>query len=107
MRTSWRALWLSDVHLGTSAARAADLLSFLPSVSTDVLYLTGDIIDVESLKSKPMFPPEHREVIAWFFELARNGTRVIYIPGNHDVEFRKLVSRRWRHDTRSVAVSMA
>lgn len=94
MQTSWRALWLSDIHLGTSSARTADLLRFLATVSADVIYLTGDIIDLESLKSKPMFPPEHREVVARFLELARGGTRVIYIPGNHDVEFRRLAGRR-------------
>jgi UDP-2,3-diacylglucosamine pyrophosphatase LpxH len=93
MQTSWRALWLSDIHLGTSTARTADLLRFLGNVSAEVLYLTGDIIDLQSLKARPMFPPEHREVIARFFELARGGTRVIYIPGNHDVEFRKLAGR--------------
>lgn len=93
MQTSWRALWLSDIHLGTGTARTADLLRFLCSVSADVIYLAGDIVDMQRLKSKPVFPPEHREVVARFFELARDGTRMIYIPGNHDVEFRKLAGR--------------
>lgn len=90
MQTSWRTLWLSDVHLGTSAARTTDLLRFLEHVSADVIYLTGDIVDVERLKCRPTFPPEHRAVVARFFELARTGTRVVYVPGNHDVEFRQL-----------------
>lgn len=93
MQTSWRTLWLSDIHLGTSVARTADLLRFLDSVSAEVIYLTGDIVDLESMKVRPMFPPEHRAVVARFFELARSGTRVVYIPGNHDVEFRKLAGR--------------
>lgn len=93
MQTPWRALWLSDIHLGTSAARTSDLLRFLASVSADVIYLAGDIVDMESLKLKPTFPPEHREVVARFFDLARAGTRIIYIPGNHDVDFRRLAGR--------------
>lgn len=94
MKTTWRALWLSDIHLGTGAARTADLLRFLNEVSAGVIYLAGDIVDMQRLKSKPVFPPEHREVVARFFELAHSGSRVIYIPGNHDVEFRRLAGRR-------------
>lgn len=90
MQTSWRALWLSDIHLGTRTARTADLLRFLREVSADVIYLAGDIVDLQRLKTKPLFPPEHREVVARFFELARGGTRVVYVPGNHDIEFRTL-----------------
>lgn len=60
MQTSWRTLWLSDIHLGTSVARTADLLRFLDTVSADAIYLTGDIVDLESMKLRPAFPPEHR-----------------------------------------------
>lgn len=93
MQKAWRALWLSDIHLGTGAARTADLLGFLASVSADVIYLAGDIVDMESLRSRPTFPPQHREVVSRLFDLARTGTRVVYIPGNHDVEFRRLAGR--------------
>ncbi|HEX7719631.1 MAG TPA: UDP-2,3-diacylglucosamine diphosphatase [Woeseiaceae bacterium] len=93
MAASYRALWLSDIHLGTSAARAADLLGFLDSVTADTIYLIGDIVDLQRLKLRPQFPPEHRQVIARFFEMAHRGTRIVYVPGNHDVEFRRLAGR--------------
>jgi len=90
MRQAYRALWLSDVHLGTGASRAGDLLAFLQEVSARVIYLTGDIVDLQRLKARPRFPAPHWQVVARFLELARTGTRVIYVPGNHDVEFRTL-----------------
>jgi UDP-2,3-diacylglucosamine pyrophosphatase LpxH len=90
---AYRALWISDIHLGTSAARAADLLGFLDSVAADTIYLIGDIVDLQRLKLRPRFPPDHRRVIARLLELAQCGTRVVYVPGNHDVEFRHLAGR--------------
>jgi UDP-2,3-diacylglucosamine pyrophosphatase LpxH len=90
---SYRTLWISDVHLGTHASRARDLLDFLGKVRADRLYLLGDIVDLQSLKSRPMFPGQHLAVIAEFVERARRGTEVLYIPGNHDFQFRKMVGR--------------
>ena len=90
MRGKYRAIWLSDVHLGTGASRAGDLLAFLEDVSAEVIYLAGDIVDVQRLKIRPTFPAVHRQVVGRFLELAREGTRMIYIPGNHDIEFRRL-----------------
>jgi UDP-2,3-diacylglucosamine pyrophosphatase LpxH len=90
MRPAYRALWLSDIHLGTGASRAGDLLAFLQEVSADIIYLTGDIVDLQRLKVRPRFPALHWQVVTRFLELARTGTRIIYIPGNHDFEFRTL-----------------
>jgi UDP-2,3-diacylglucosamine pyrophosphatase LpxH len=90
MRKKYRAIWLSDVHLRTSASRAGDLLAFLDGVSAEVIYLTGDIVDVQQLKIRPRFPAIHRQVIGRFLELAKARTRMVYIPGNHDFEFRQL-----------------
>ena len=90
MRHEYRTLWLSDIHLGTSASRASDLLAFLDDVSAEVIYLTGDIIDLQRLKTRPVFPHLHRQVVSRFLEIAKRGSRIIYIPGNHDVEFRQL-----------------
>jgi UDP-2,3-diacylglucosamine pyrophosphatase LpxH len=94
MRQAYRALWLSDIHLGTAASRAGDLLAFLREVSADVIYLTGDIVDLQRLKVRPRFPALHWQVVTRFLELAGTGTRVIYVPGNHDIEFRKLAGRQ-------------
>ena len=90
MSHRFRTLWLSDVHLGTNAARASDLLHFLDQVSADVIYLVGDIVDLERMKIRPNFPPEHRMLLGRLIEIAHGSTRVVYIPGNHDVEFRQV-----------------
>ena len=91
MTQSYRSLWLSDVHLGTRASRASELLSFLAEVSADRIYLVGDIVDLQRMKSKPRFCDLHMQVVSEFVRLARTGTEVLFIPGNHDYEFRNLV----------------
>lgn len=86
----FRTLWLSDIHLGSPASRASDLLCFLDSVTADTIYLVGDIIDLKRMKSRPSFPLEHRIALGRLIEIANGPTRVVYIPGNHDVEFRQV-----------------
>ena len=86
----FRTLWLSDIHLGTPASRATDLLHFLDQVTADTIYLVGDIIDLERMKSRPSFPLQHRLALGRLIELANGSSRVVYIPGNHDIEFRQV-----------------
>lgn len=93
MRHCFRTLWISDIHLGTAASRAAELLDFLSHVTAERIYLTGDIVDLERLKVRPYFPNAHRAVLLRLIELADAGRKVIYIPGNHDAEFRDLAGR--------------
>ena len=90
---SYRTLWISDFHLGSRSSRATDLLNFLTEVRADRIYLVGDIVDLERMKVSPMFPKAHLSVITRLVQLARQGTEVIYIPGNHDHEFRGTVGR--------------
>ncbi len=90
---SYRTLWISDLHLGTEASRANELLDFLAEAQAERIYLVGDIIDLQRMKSKPMFPDTHMRVISELMRLANQGTEVIFIPGNHDFEFRNLVGR--------------
>ena len=93
MPLTFRTLWLSDIHLGNPAARAGDLLQFLDSVSAERIYLVGDIIDLLKIKVRPRFPDVHRQVVTRLIRLANSDTEVIYIPGNHDFEFRDLAGR--------------
>ena len=93
MAASYRSLWISDVHLGNKAAHADDLLNFLAEVRAERIYLVGDIVDLERLKWRPIFPESHLRVIAELVNLATRGTEVIYIPGNHDYEFRGMTGR--------------
>lgn len=85
----FRAVFISDVHLGFRGCSADYLLDFLRSVETETLYLVGDIIDLWSLKKSFFWPQSHSEVLRAIFEKARSGTRVIYVPGNHDSVFRE------------------
>lgn len=84
----YRSVWVSDVHLGARACKADALLAFLRASRTEHLYLVGDILDFWKLKKRVHWPSDHTAVISHILGLARTGTRVTYVPGNHDVEFR-------------------
>ncbi|MDE2306026.1 MAG: UDP-2,3-diacylglucosamine diphosphatase [Gammaproteobacteria bacterium] len=84
-----RSVFISDVHLGFKGCSADLLLEFLHSVEMDYLFLVGDIIDVWSMKKTMFWPQEHNNVVRTILGKAKRGTRVIYVPGNHDEVFRE------------------
>jgi UDP-2,3-diacylglucosamine pyrophosphatase LpxH len=86
-----RCAFISDVHLGTKGCRAELLLEFLRSIEVDNLVLVGDIIDLRSLSRSFFWPQSHIDVLRAILGKVRHGTRVIYVPGNHDEVFRELV----------------
>ncbi|PAX08240.1 UDP-2,3-diacylglucosamine diphosphatase [Sphingomonas lenta] len=88
-RTRYRTIWISDVHLGTRGCNAEMLIDFLDHVDSDVMYLVGDIIDGWRLKKRFYWPPAHNDVVWRLLKRAKRGTRVVYIPGNHDEVFRQ------------------
>jgi UDP-2,3-diacylglucosamine pyrophosphatase LpxH len=79
---------ISDVHLGTYGCRAKELLSYLRSIQPEMLILNGDIFDGWQF-SKRFFPSLHMQVIKELIQFISNGTRVIYITGNHDEMLRR------------------
>ena len=79
-----RTGWISDVHLGTKGSNASALLDFLRANEFETLYIVGDLIDIWSLRRGVYWPQTHNDVIQKILRKARKGTRVIYIPGNHD-----------------------
>lgn len=81
---NFRAVWISDVHLGTRDSQATKLNDFLGHLHTDKLYLVGDIVDVWALRRDPYWPQEHEEALLRFYRLGCEGTEVFWIPGNHD-----------------------
>jgi UDP-2,3-diacylglucosamine pyrophosphatase LpxH len=91
----YRTIWISDFHLGTRRSQAADLLDFLRHTESETLYLVGDIIDNWSLKKSWYWDQTHNDIIQKILRKARKGTRVIYIPGNHDESFRDFVDTRF------------
>jgi UDP-2,3-diacylglucosamine pyrophosphatase LpxH len=84
----YRTVFLSDVHLGTRGCRADFLADFLKSVECERLFLVGDIVDGWRLKKSWYWDPTHDEVIRLILRMARHGTEVTYILGNHDEMFR-------------------
>jgi len=80
----WRALFLSDVHLGSRASRGDRLVEFLRGHDADTLYLVGDIVDGWRLQSSWYWPQAHNEVFRELLRFAAAGRRVVYVPGNHD-----------------------
>jgi UDP-2,3-diacylglucosamine pyrophosphatase LpxH len=88
-RTRLRSVFLSDVHLGSKDCRAKELLAFLAGIETDYLFLVGDIVDFWSLRRTFYWPQEHNEVLRAVLAMAKEGTNVIYVPGNHDDDIRE------------------
>ncbi len=82
--TRHRTGWISDIHLGTRGSKAEALLQFLREHEFETLYVVGDFIDVWALRRGIYWPQSHNDVIQKILRAGRKGTRVIYIPGNHD-----------------------
>jgi UDP-2,3-diacylglucosamine pyrophosphatase LpxH len=83
-RLKFRTIWISDTHLGTAGCNADLLLDFLKSVECETLYLVGDIIDAWQLRKGWYWPPKHNDIVRCVMKAAKYGTRVVYVPGNHD-----------------------
>ena len=86
-----RTVWISDIHLGTPGCQAQALLDFLRDTHCETLYLVGDIIDGWQLRRSWYWPQEHNDVVQKILRKARKGTRVVFVPGNHDEFARKYV----------------
>ena len=104
----YRTLWISDLHLGTPGCQAKALLDFLKHTECETLFLVGDIIDGWQLRRQWYWPQAHNDVVQKLLRKARKGTRVIFIPGNHDEFARRYlqldfggvhVAEDWIHET--------
>jgi UDP-2,3-diacylglucosamine pyrophosphatase LpxH len=104
----FRTLWISDLHLGTPGCQAEALLGFLKHTECETLYLVGDIVDGWQLRRQWYWPQAHNDVVQKLLRKARKGTRVIFIPGNHDEFARRYlghdfggieVAEDWVHET--------
>jgi UDP-2,3-diacylglucosamine pyrophosphatase LpxH len=84
----YRAVFISDVHLGTRGCRSDFLADFLRRMSCERLFLVGDIIDGWRLRKSWYWDDHCDEVLRLILRHARDGAEVTYIPGNHDEMFR-------------------
>jgi UDP-2,3-diacylglucosamine pyrophosphatase LpxH len=94
-RHRYRAVFISDLHLGTPGCQASALLAFLKAYPSDTLYLVGDIVDGWQLRRKWYWPQSHNDVVQKLLRRARKGARVIFVPGNHDEFARTFVGHHF------------
>lgn len=85
----YRAVFISDIHLGTAGCQAEELLDFLKSFECETLYLVGDIVDGWQLRRRWHWPQAHNDVVQKILRKARKGTKVVFVPGNHDESIRQ------------------
>ncbi|HLH50500.1 MAG TPA: UDP-2,3-diacylglucosamine diphosphatase [Roseiarcus sp.] len=79
-----RAIFISDLHLGTKSCQADLLLDFLRHNDAETFYLVGDIIDGWRLRGGWYWPQSHNDVVQKLLRKVRGGAHMIFIPGNHD-----------------------
>lgn len=90
------AIFVSDLHLGTRASQDQHFLEFLKAYDAKTLYLVGDLIDGWRLKRSGWYWPQgHNDVLQKLLRKARKGTKVIYIPGNHDEFLRNFLGLKF------------
>ena len=94
-RPRLRAIFISDLHIGTPGFQADALLDFLKHHRCDTLYLVGDIVDGWQLRRRWFWPQSHNDVVQKLLRRARKGCRVIYVPGNHDEFARAFVGHQF------------
>jgi UDP-2,3-diacylglucosamine pyrophosphatase LpxH len=87
----YRSIWISDIHLGTRGCKADFLLDFLKHNESEYLYLVGDIVDGWRMRRSWYWAQSHNDVIQKLLRKARKGTKIFYIPGNHDEWLRDYV----------------
>lgn len=90
-RPKVRSIFLSDIHLGTRACQAGRLLSFLRHYESEYLYLVGDIVDFWAMSRGIYWSRAQNTFVQKVLKRARHGSRVIFVPGNHDEALREYV----------------
>lgn len=97
----FRSIFLSDFHIGAKAFNASALLDFLRSHDCQTLYLVGDIIDGWKLNKRWYWSEEVSQVFDELFRKAHEGTKIVYITGNHDEAVREIsILKRLRYAAR-------
>ena len=87
----YRTLFVSDLHLGLGACQADLFLDFFRTVEAEKIYLVGDVIDFWRIRKRPQWYQSHNDVVQKLLRRVRKGTKMIYIPGNHDEILRSYV----------------
>lgn len=79
----YRALFLSDLHLGSHGCRADKLLAFLHAHEAEHIYLVGDIFDFCRPRAAH-WSALHDAVLDLLSQRQQQGVTIVRLPGNHD-----------------------
>lgn len=93
MKTKYRSVFISDLHIGSNGCKSSELLNFLKSFTADNLYIVGDGIDALVLKSISQFTKTHYKIFKRLIKLSKK-TSIFYCPGNHDSILRQFCGTR-------------
>ncbi len=88
----YRAVFISDLHLGSAACKIDEFNEFLNTIHCESLYLVGDIIDVWMVVKKGKWRPEHTTAVRRLLGKSQHNCTVYYLPGNHDTFARNVGS---------------
>ena len=92
----YKAIIVSDLHLGTKDSKAKEFIDFLDTHQTDLLILNGDIIDGWALNRGAKWKKQHTKVISKILKLS-NKTKIIWIRGNHDEFLTEFIGSSFGH----------
>lgn len=87
---NYDTVFISDVHLGTPRCNVKKLYKFLKNLKTKKLVLVGDIIDIHCMeKYNTLWKKEYTECVHQILNLAKKGTEIVYVLGNHEAAVRR------------------
>jgi UDP-2,3-diacylglucosamine pyrophosphatase LpxH len=85
MKTEYKTIVISDVHLGIKDSKAKELVRFLKAHQCEKLILNGDIIDGWQLKKSGTWKKKHTKFFRIVLKaMEKQKMKVIYLRGNHD-----------------------
>ena len=85
MKTHYKTIVISDVHLGTKGSKAKEIARFLKQFTCENLILNGDIIDGWQLKKSGSWKRKHTRFFNRILKMIeQTNTKVYYLRGNHD-----------------------
>jgi UDP-2,3-diacylglucosamine pyrophosphatase LpxH len=79
----YKAIVVSDLHLGTKDSKAEEFLEFIDKHPTELLILNGDIVDAWAINRGSKWKKHHTKVLGKILKLS-NKIQVVWIRGNHD-----------------------
>lgn len=86
MKTFYKTIVLSDIHLGIKASKAKQVVHFLKHHKCETLILNGDIIDGWQLRKNGQWKKQHSNFFKYIINLVAKSKceEIIYLRGNHD-----------------------